>query len=102
MLQSGVYDELMTDVTDIKDLGSGVIGGVECDHLAFRAKETDWQIWIAQGRNPYPCRYVVTSKAVDQAPQFTMEIRELEGGRSGPGISLQLHAAGRRQEARCQ
>ena len=44
LLQSGVYENLMTDVTDIKDLGSGVIGGVECDHLAFRAKDTDWQI----------------------------------------------------------
>ena len=46
--------ELMTDVTDVKDLGSGVIGGTECDHFAFRAKETDWQIWIAQGENRTP------------------------------------------------
>jgi hypothetical protein len=75
LLQSGVYEALMTDVTDVKDLGSGMIGGVECDHVAFRAKETDWQIWIAQGKDPYPCRYVITSKEVDQAPQFTMEIR---------------------------
>ena len=44
----------MADVTDVKDLGSGVIGGVECDHLAFRAKDTDWQIWIAQGEEPIP------------------------------------------------
>ena len=75
-----VYDALMTDVTDVKDLGSGVIGGKECDHLAFRAKDTDWQIWIAQGEQPYPCRYVITSKGVDQAPQFTMEIREWKAG----------------------
>jgi hypothetical protein len=80
LLQSGVYDALMTDVTDVKDLGSGVIGGVECDHLAFRAKDTDWQIWIAQGPKPYPCRYVITSKGVDQAPQFTMEVREFKSG----------------------
>ena len=80
LLQSGVYDELMADVTDVKDLGSGVIGGVECDHLAFRAKDTDWQIWIAQGPKPYPCRYVITSKEVDQAPEFTMEIREWKAG----------------------
>ena len=80
LFQSGVYDQLMTDVTDIKDLGSGVIGGVECDHLAFRAKDTDWQIWIAQGKDPYPCRYVITSKSVDQAPQFTMEIRDWKAG----------------------
>ena len=71
---------LMTDVTDVKDLGSGVIGGTECDHFAFRAKDTDWQIWIAQGANPYPCRYVITSKGVDQAPQFTMEIRDWKAG----------------------
>jgi len=80
LLQSGVYEALMTDVTDVKDLGSGVIGGVECDHLAFRAKDTDWQIWIAQGQNPYPCRYVITSTGVDQAPQFTLTIREWKAG----------------------
>jgi hypothetical protein len=80
LLGSNVYDALMTDVTDVKDLGSGVIGGQECDHLAFRAKDTDWQIWIAQGANPYPCRYVITSKGVDQAPQFTMTIRDWKTG----------------------
>jgi len=76
LLQSGVYDQLMADVTDVKDLGSGMINGKECDHLAFRAKDTDWQIWIAQGKEPYPCRYVITSKSVDQAPEFSMTIRD--------------------------
>jgi len=86
LLQSNVYDGLMEDVTDIKDLGSGVINGQECDHLAFRAKDTDWQIWIHQGANPYPCRYVITSKGVDQAPQFTLEVRDWKVGGS-PGAS---------------
>ena len=85
LLQSGVYEQLMTDVTDVKDLGSGVIGGQECDHLAFRAKDTDWQIWIAQGPKPYPCRYVITSKGVDQAPQFSMTIRDWKAGAAGQG-----------------
>ncbi len=86
LLQSDPYNTLMTDVTDIKDLGSGVINGQECDHLAFRAKDADWQIWIAQGANPYPCRYVITSKEVDQAPQFTMDIRDWKAGGS-PAVS---------------
>ena len=73
----------MTDVTDVKDLGSGIINGVECDHLAFRAKDTDWQVWIAQGDKPYPCRYVITSKGVDQAPQFTLEVRDWKTGGGG-------------------
>lgn len=36
LLVSNVHDKLMETVVDVKDLGSGVIGGVECDHLAFR------------------------------------------------------------------
>jgi hypothetical protein len=82
LLVSNVYDALMTDVTDVKDLGSGVIDGKECDHLAFRAKDTDWQIWIAQGEQPYPCRYVITSKTVDQSPQFTLTVRDWKASTS--------------------
>ena len=80
LLLSNVYDVLMADVVEAKDLGSGVIGGVECDHLAFRTKEVDWQIWIAQGKRPYPCRYVITTKLVDQAPQYSLQIRDWKTG----------------------
>jgi len=80
LLLSNIYDQLMPQVTDAKDLGSGVIDGVECDHLAFRAKDVDWQIWIAQGANPYPCRYVITAKDVDQAPQYSVQIRDWKTG----------------------
>ena len=68
LLLPDVYGELMQDVIDVKDLGSGVIGGTECDHLAFRAKDVDWQIWIAQGEEPYPCRYVITDPKVRSGP----------------------------------
>ena len=74
LLMADPYKELMPDVTDAKDLGSGVIRGTECDHLACRTKEVDWQIWIAQGARPYPCRYVITSKKVTGWPQYTLDI----------------------------
>ena len=80
LLLPNVYDKLMGDVVDVKDLGSGVIGGTECDHLAFRNKDVDWQIWIAQGEHPYPCRYVVTANQVDQAPQYSIQIRDWKSG----------------------
>ena len=80
LLASDVYDVLMDGVTDVKDLGSGVIGGVECDHLAFRAEEVDWQVWIAHGPNPYPCRYVITSREVDQGPQYSVQVRDWKAG----------------------
>ncbi|MEK1930619.1 MAG: DUF2092 domain-containing protein [Pararhizobium sp.] len=80
LLLPDVYGELMKDVVDVKDLGSGVIGGVECDHLAFRSKDVDWQIWIAQGEQPRPCRYVITTGQVDQGPQYSIQISDWKTG----------------------
>jgi hypothetical protein len=80
LLLPDAYEELMRDVVDVKDLGSGVIGGVECDHLAFRTKEVDWQIWIAQDDHPYPCRYVITASQVDQGPQYSIQISDWKTG----------------------
>ena len=80
LLLSNVYDALMLDVVDVKDLGSGVIGGVECDFLAFRTKEVDWQIWIAQGDRPYACRFVITSKKISGGPQYTIQTRNFKTG----------------------
>lgn len=80
LLLSNSYNDLMYGVIDIKDLGSGVIGGVECDYLAFRTKDVDWQIWIAQGKRPYPCRYVITSKLISGGPQYTIQTRDWKTG----------------------
>jgi len=80
LLISNSYDQLMEDVVDVKDLGSGVIGGTECDHLAFRKKEVDWQIWIAQGPRPYPCRYDIASKVVAGSPEYSIQIRDWKTG----------------------
>jgi hypothetical protein len=80
LLLSNSYDALMADVVDVKDLGSGVIGGVECDYLAFRKDEVDFQIWIAQGERPYPCRYVITSKRISGEPQYTIQTRDWKTG----------------------
>ena len=80
LLMSDVYGQLMPLVTNVKDLGSGVIRGVECDHFAFQAKEVDWQVWITQGDQPHPCRYVVTTKDVNGWPQYTIDIRDWKTG----------------------
>ena len=80
LLMTNSYDELMQDVYDSKDLGSGVINGVECDTLAFRKNDVDWQIWIAQGERPYPCRFVITSKLANEDPQYTIQFRDWKFG----------------------
>jgi len=94
LLMSDPYKELMPLVTDVKDLGSGVIHGVECDHLAFRTKEVDWQIWIAQGAHPYPCRYIITSKKVTGWPQYTLDFSAWKAGAevASDGFKLEIPA----------
>jgi hypothetical protein len=80
LITSNSYDPLMADVTDVKDLGSGVINGTECDYLAFRKKKVDIQIWIAQGAKPYPCRYVITSNDIPLSPQYSIQLRDWKTG----------------------
>ncbi len=88
LLLPNAYAELTEGVTDVKDLGSGVVGGVECDHLAFRKKDVDFQIWIAQGKRPYPCRYVITSTTVPGSPQYSVQLSDFRTGSAAVGQSF--------------
>ena len=80
LLMTNSYEELTKDVYDSKDLGSGVINGTECDFIALREDEVDLQIWITQGDKPHPCKYVVTSRRIDDGPQYSIEIRNWKSG----------------------
>jgi hypothetical protein len=75
-LGTHVFENLMEGVIDAKHIGLGVIDGVECEHLAFRSRDVDWQIWIEAGSRPIPHKYVITSKAVGAAPQYTLRIKD--------------------------
>ena len=76
LLLTNPFDVLMADVIEGAHIGKGVIDGVECDHLAFRNEDTDWQIWIEAGARPIPRKYVITNKGVAGAPQYTLRIKE--------------------------
>jgi len=76
LLLSHAFDELMANVLAGKHVGPGVVDGVECEHLAFRDSDTDWQIWIETGAKPVPRKYVITSKTLAGAPQYTLRIRD--------------------------
>jgi hypothetical protein len=76
LLLSNSYDELMANVIDAKHIGTGIVDGVECEHLAFRGIDSDWQIWIETGARPVPRKYVITSKTLAGAPQYTLRIKD--------------------------
>jgi hypothetical protein len=80
LLLSKPYEELTAGVLEAKHIGRGVVDGVECEHLAFRNLDTDWQIWIELGERPVPRKYVITSKTVAAAPQYTLRLRDWKAG----------------------
>jgi hypothetical protein len=76
LLGSHVFDDLMADVIVSRHIGRGVIDGVECEHISFRNLDIDWQLWVEVGARPIPRKYVITSKGVGAAPQYTLRIKE--------------------------
>jgi hypothetical protein len=80
LLLSNVYDTVIGDVIGAKHVGEGVIGGADCQHLFFRQKDVDWQLWVTAGPSPIPCKLVITSKGVGGAPEYTLVIRDWKTG----------------------
>jgi len=80
LLLTNAYDALVADVIEAKYVGLGMIDGKECNHLAFRNFDTDWQIWIETGERPTPRKLVITSKTMNSAPQYTLRIKEWQSG----------------------
>ena len=92
LLSSNPYEAMTSNITSAMDLGTGVIRGQVCDHLAFRTPEVDWQIWIAQGDRPYPCRLEITSKLTAMAPSYRIDVTDWKTGAGVAGTSFRLES----------
>jgi hypothetical protein len=80
LLLTNSYDLLAADVQEAKYIGMGVVDGIECEHLAFRNPDTDWQLWVEAGNHPIPRKLVITSKTINSAPQYTLCIKQWKTG----------------------
>jgi len=74
LIFKNAYDILMDGVTEGLVVGKAVIEGAVCNHLAFRAPDVDWQIWIQEGAQPLPRRVVITTLDLPNAPQFAVTV----------------------------
>jgi hypothetical protein len=73
-IYKNAYEILTEGATSGFVVGKGVIEGVRCDHLAFRAPHVDWQIWIQEGAKPLPRKIVITTRHLANAPQFSVVV----------------------------
>lgn len=65
------------------------IGGVACDHVAFRTDLVDVQLWIAQGDLPLPRRVVIVYRSEIGQPQFRADLRDWDVAGSLPDSLFQ-------------
>jgi len=75
-LDADPYAGLVSNVQSSDYLGTVYVDGIECHYLTFRAAQVDWQLWVATGEKPLPMKYIITSKWVTAAPQYSIRFRD--------------------------
>jgi hypothetical protein len=74
LVLSAPYPVLASGVTSSGYYGKAYVQGVECHHLAFRKDNVDWQLWVKVGDEPLPMKYLITTKWMTGAPQFSVQL----------------------------
>jgi hypothetical protein len=70
----GTEDEDEAAVISAFRVGVDRFGSRLCDSYAFHQEDVDWQVWIARGTEPLPCKLVVTDLSDDARPQYSAEL----------------------------
>jgi hypothetical protein len=73
LLVADPYAALTAGVTSSGYYGIAYVGGVAAHHLAFRTPQVDWQVWVKEGDEPLPLKYVITTKWTTGAPQYSVQ-----------------------------
>jgi len=75
LLASNPYEALTNGVSEGRYIGLEPMGGAMAHHIAVtRNNGLSYQIWIQDGSQPVPLRYVVTGTDMKSSPQFTIEL----------------------------
>lgn len=76
LLNSNLDKTLPQRVRSAAYVEQSFIGGVPCDHVAFRGDDVDAQLWVARDKQAVPRRIVITYKHTDGRPQFWAQFSE--------------------------
>ena len=89
LLASNPYEALTEGAAGGRYIGLEPMGGgVMAHHLAVTKKNVTYQIWIQDGPQPLPLRYVVAGKGMTGSPQFTIELRNWQPNAPVPDSSF--------------
>jgi hypothetical protein len=93
LLYSKPYDILTEQVTSGRFIGRETIDGVPANHIAFRGEQMDWQLWIKDGPQPLPLRYVITTKDAPGHPKFSVQMSDWNTTPNLPASTFVFQAA---------
>ena len=74
MFRTNFSAELEQLVEEIDYVELNMLTDVPTDHLAVRTRDVDFQIWIAQGKEPLPRRIIIIYKNTKGEPQFRADL----------------------------
>ena len=74
-IQMSAQEDLLKNITAAGYIGVSRIDGVECDHVAIRQPDVDWQVWIEKGETPLPRKIVITTKTQPTQPQYIATLK---------------------------
>ena len=93
LLASNPYDALTEGVTAGHYVGLVPMGdGVMAHQIAVTKKNVNYQIWIEDGPQAVPLRYVVTGRDLRGSPQFTIQLRNWQPNARVPDDSFAFTA----------
>jgi hypothetical protein len=74
-IQMSSQEKVLQNITAAGYIGASRIDGVECDHIAVRQPDVDWQVWIEKGEKPLPRKIVITTKTQATQPQYIATLK---------------------------
>lgn len=72
LFELGTDPALTARITTAFFVSTDVVGGQVCNHFAFRQPDVDWQIWIRDGAQPLPCKWVITGTGDEGGLNYEM------------------------------
>lgn len=79
LFELGIDPALTARISTAFFVSIDVVGDEVCTHYAFRQPGVDWQLWIRDGDQPLPCKWVITgtdaSDQLDYEMEFTWDLK---------------------------
>ncbi|MFC5607669.1 DUF2092 domain-containing protein [Variovorax soli] len=76
LLASNAYERLTQDLQAAFIVGPSLVAGQKATQLALRGPDVDLQVWVKDGDQPLPLKYVITTKSMASMPTFAVTLRK--------------------------